>query len=241
MNYIIENAEVKYPRIDKTYKFDTTENRSVPCDPLDDGATYSSQFILDKAQAKALQVAMVEAYAEKSATDDKWPKELPFPFKKTDDGRYEGKVTFKGAYGKEVTNKPKQYDGANKELPDDFQLTTGSTANFSVTLVPYNMATTGVSLRLRAVQVTKYVPMQAASPFDVVEDAYSGEGSPFSVATGAEKSITIAPVSADEVEAVEPEPVEAPISEPKKVVKLKSAAAPKGDTDLSAIVDGWDD
>ena len=76
MNYIIENAEVKYPRIDKTYKFDTTENRSVPCDPLDDGATYSSQFILDKAQAKALQVAMVEAYAEKSATDDKWPKEL---------------------------------------------------------------------------------------------------------------------------------------------------------------------
>lgn len=241
MNYIIENAEVKYPRLDKTYRFDNTENRSVPCDPLDDGAAYSSQFILDKDQAKALQVAMVEAYAGAKKEKDGWPTEIPFPFKKTDDGRYEGKVTFKGAYGKDVTSKPKQYDGANKELPDGFQLTTGSTANFSVTLVPYSMATTGVSLRLRAVQVTKYVPMQAASPFGVVEDGYSGEGSPFSVATDADKIAAVTPVSAEEVEAVEPEVVEAPISEPKKVVKLKSAAAPKGDTDLSAIVDGWDD
>ena len=30
MNYIIENAEVKYPRIDKTYKFDTTQRKVLP-------------------------------------------------------------------------------------------------------------------------------------------------------------------------------------------------------------------
>ena len=47
--YIIENATALYPRIDRTYRYDNMENRSVPCDPLDDGAEYSMKFkILSK-------------------------------------------------------------------------------------------------------------------------------------------------------------------------------------------------
>ena len=41
--FIIKNVEVMYPRINQTYRFDTTENRSVPCDPLDDGAAYTTR------------------------------------------------------------------------------------------------------------------------------------------------------------------------------------------------------
>ena len=38
------------------------------------------------------------------------------PFTKDDDGMYIGKAKLKGAYGKDATNKPKQYDAKNKEL-----------------------------------------------------------------------------------------------------------------------------
>ena len=65
MNYKIVGVEALYPRINKTYKFDNGENRSVPCDPLDDGATYEMSFKMDEKQAKALMTAMASAYKEK--------------------------------------------------------------------------------------------------------------------------------------------------------------------------------
>jgi hypothetical protein len=116
------------------------------------------QFKMDDKQAKELMGAMAAAYAEKR--EAKWPEKIPMPFKKTDDGMFIGKATLKGAYGKDATSKPKQYDAGNKELDEDFALTTGSVGNIAVVLFPYNMREAGVSLRLRAVQVTKYILMQ---------------------------------------------------------------------------------
>ena len=58
MNYLIKGVEVLYPRINKTYRFDNTENRSVPCDPFDDGASYSMQFKMDDKQAKELILSL---------------------------------------------------------------------------------------------------------------------------------------------------------------------------------------
>ena len=123
MNYKIANVEALYPRINKTYKFDSGENRSVPCDPLDDGAAYEMSFKMNETQAKALMTAMASVYKEKR--DAKWPEKFPVPFTKDDEGMYIGKAKLKGAYGKDVTNKPKQYDAKNKELAEDFQLTSG--------------------------------------------------------------------------------------------------------------------
>ncbi|MEK9698448.1 MAG: hypothetical protein VW270_21940 [Candidatus Poseidoniales archaeon] len=226
MNYKIVGVEALYPRINKTYKFDNGENRSVPCDPLDDGATYEMSFKMDEKQAKALMTAMASAYKEKR--EAKWPEKFPVPFSKDDDGMYIGKAKLKGAYGKDATAKPKQYDAKNKVLPDDFQLTTGSTVNIAVVLVPYNMRDAGVSLRLRAVQVIKYVPLQVASPFDEVDGFDSNEGesdeSPF---------FDLEADSGVELEEVVEEPK-------KKAAKVKSAA-PKEKEDLSDLVDAWDD
>ena len=60
------------------------------------------------------------------------------------------------------------------KLDDDFQLTSGSTVNINVELVPYKMSNSGVSLRLRAVQVVSLAEMAEANPFGEV-DGYSAK------------------------------------------------------------------
>ena len=225
--FIIKNVEVMYPRINQTYRFDTTENRSVPCDPLDDGAAYEMSFRMDTDQAKELHAAMAEAY--KGAKKKDWPEKLGMSFKKDDDGMYIGKTKLKGAYGKDITKKPRQFDAKNNKLPDDFLLTTGSTASVQVIFVPYNMRDHGVSLRLSAVQVIKYAePKESASPFDTVDGFVSEDASPFD-----------SNISDDGDDIFEEEP--APEPAPKKAVKKKAAPKPKDKQELSSIVDDWDD
>ena len=233
--YLVNNVEALYPRINKTYRFDNAENRSIACDPLDDGAAYEMSFRMDKDQAKELFTQMAKAYQEKR--EDKWPPKLDMPFKKDDDGMYVGKVKLKGAYGKDVTPKPMQCDSRGTDLPDDFLLTTGSTVNVAVTFVPYNMRDHGVSLRLKGVQVVKYVPMQKANPFGSVEGfTVGGDDNPFTPVAGATKEDMEA--ATDDVFGEEAAEVEAP---PKKKAKKKETPKPKDDDDLSSLIDAWDD
>ena len=234
MTHLISNVEILYPRVNQCYRFDNAENKSIPCDVFEDGAKYETKFRMDKDQAKSLYEAMAIAYAEKR--EKSWPQKLAMPFEKDDDGKYVGKAVLKGAYGKDATAKPKQYDAKSKELPEDFKLTTGSVGNIAVVFVPYNMRDNGVSLRLKAVQVTKYqAPQSAASPFDVVDGfELEVDENPFEV-----QDVPKAAAEAVSDDIVEDEPKEK-VSEPKKIVK-KTAPAPKDDADLASIVDEWDD
>ena len=153
-NYIIPSAEALYPKIDQTYKFDQTANRSVPCDPFDDGAAYELNFKLSESDAKKLYKAMKAYYLERK--EKSWPDKFPNPFKKQEDGTYEGKTRLKGAFGKDASRKPLLVDSKNTPCGDDFRLTSGSIVNISVTFVPYSVSgSTGVSLRINAVQVLK--------------------------------------------------------------------------------------
>jgi len=234
--YVISNVEALWPRINKTYKFDSTENRTIPCDVFDEGAKYETRFRMTKDQAKALFVEMVTAYESKK--EKGWPDKFDMPFKKEEDGMFTFKASLKGAYGKDATFKPIQYDAKSVKLPDDFMLTTGSTVNVAVTFTPYNMREAGVSLRLRAVQVIKYVPMEAASPFGAVEGGFqfSAEENPFEVV--APTPAVVAEVSDD---LFGDDDTSAKVEEPKKVVK-KTAPAPKAKDDaLASIVADWDD
>ena len=234
--YVISNVEALWPRMNKTYKFDNAENRTVPCDAFDEGAKYETRFRMTKDQAKALFMEMVKAYEAKK--EKGWPDKFDMPFKKEEDGTYTHKASLKGAYGKDATFKPVQYDAKSVKLPDDFMLTTGSTVNVAVTFTPYNMREAGVSLRLRAVQVIKYVPMEAASPFGAVEGGFqfSAEENPFEIAEAPAK----APAEAvtDELFG-DDEP--AKVEEPKKVVKKKAPAPKASDDALADIVADWDD
>ena len=114
-----------------------------------------------------------------------------------------------------------QVDAQGTRLPDDFLLTTGSTVNVAVTFNPYEgYGRQDVNLRLKAVQVVKYVPLEDNNPFEAVEGFTIDADNPF---------VAEAPAQ------------EETVPEPKKVVN-KPANPPKAaDDDLSAIVDDWDD
>ena len=66
MHYKIENVEALWPRINRTYKFDSNERKSVPCDPKDPLAAYDMSFRMTKEQAQALWKEMCKAYKDKS-------------------------------------------------------------------------------------------------------------------------------------------------------------------------------
>tara|TARA_R100000988_G_scaffold101636_2_gene74963 strand:- start:33 stop:755 length:723 start_codon:yes stop_codon:yes gene_type:complete len=222
--FMINQVEALYPRLDKTYRFDSKEKRSVPCDVFDDGAKYEVGFRMTSDQAKKLFSQMKTAYSERAGDD--WPEKFDNPFTK-EEGTYKFKSSLKGAYDKDATRKPIQYDASNTKLPDDFLLTTGSTINIAGVCVPYHAKGigTGVSLRLGAVQVTNYVPMQMSSPFEATEGFEADNVNPFQ--------------SMEELEVSEEEVVEE-IVEPKKVAK-KSASVKAKDPEIDAIVDDWDD
>ena len=228
--FIIDDVEALWPRINKPYRFDNAENRTVPCDAFDDNAKYEIKFRMSKDQAKALYLGMCEAYEARK--EKGWPEKVEMPFTKDDDGMYTYKATLKGAYGKEATLKPVQYDSKGVKLPEDFLLTTGSTVNIAVVFVPYNMREAGISLRLKAVQVIKYVPMEAASPFSAVEGGFefSSEENPFEVVEV--KAAT---------NVIEGAFTEEKTPEPTKVSKKTTPKPKKSDADLASVIDDWDD
>ena len=213
--YIIKNVEALWPKINRTYPFDSNEGRSVPCEPNAQNAEYSIQFRMDNATAKGLFPAMSECY--QANKKDKWADKLERTFVKDDEGMFTHKANLKGAYKNQKTQKPLQVDANNHKLPDEFLLTTGSTVNIAVQFVPYDMGgKQNVSLRLRAVQVIKYVPMEERNPFEATDGFVFNktEDNPFT---------------------------EDAVAEPKKVVKKPSPPTKDADADLSSIVDDWDD
>ena len=166
MQHTIKNVEALWPRINRTYKFDAAERKSVPSDPKDPLSAYELSFRMSANQAKELFAEMAKAYNERRKTETAWPEKFTNPFKKEDEtGCWIGKVKLKGNYNGELTQKPKQYDNTGQIYGDDFLLTTGSKINIALTCVPYNMREAGVSLRLRAVQVVEYREMVQENPF----------------------------------------------------------------------------
>ena len=227
-SYILKNVKARYPRIDQPYKFDSkagAKGKSVPCDAIEDGACYELGFVMSKDQAKDLYNAMNAAYKE--AKDSSWPDKLELPFTQLD-GELVGKTKLKASYNKKPTGRPALFDSQNASLPEDFMLTTGSTISVAMELIPYSMATSGVSLRLRGVQVIDYIPYKPASPFDV-ESGFSSVDAP--AAESAEDMFGGLADAEDEVEAV---------AEPEPVKRQKKKDDPKPDEeDLSSIIDDW--
>ena len=68
---VFENVTAQFPRLNKTYKFDTSENKTVPCDPLDDGAAYTLEFIMNNDDAQAYLEQIKKVYKEAAKADTK--------------------------------------------------------------------------------------------------------------------------------------------------------------------------
>tara|TARA_Y100001938_G_C8011908_1_gene390481 strand:+ start:413 stop:1105 length:693 start_codon:yes stop_codon:yes gene_type:complete len=230
MEHIIEEVEILWPKVDRTYRFDNKEKRSVPCSPTEAGAEYRTDFLMPSDTAKDLYKLMLTAYQE--ARDDDWPEKFDVPFDKQDDGRFRYNAKLKGAYDNEPTRKPLQVDADTNKLPDDFRLTTGSTGNVCVVFIPYHGGVgTGVSLRLKAIQVTELAPeREAQSPFGKVKGFTMKDDNPFVKAAPAKEEPVIDDIFGEEK-----------VEQPKVAKSKKKKAAPKEKGDLSSIVEGWDD
>jgi len=246
-SYVIKNVDALYPKINQTYKFDRNagaNGKSVPCDPSLDGAAYSLNFKMTQQQAKELYKAMNDSFLNADRRTAKWADKLQMPFHKeeTEGDVWVGKTTLKGAYNKQLTTRPKQFDSKNTALPEDFLLTSNSTVNISVQLVPYGPSDRseggGVSLRLRAVQVIKYIPMADRSPFDVVDDGFDGGSTTDSKETPAEELFPVEDTPPPKPQAVSDDVFD----EPKvKKTNTKADPKPKNDDDLGALLDEFDD
>ena len=225
-SYIIKNVTALYPKINQPYKFDEKLNRSMPCNALDDGASYSITFRMDEPTAKSLYKAMQASY--QANKKEKWGDKLERQglFTREDEGTYLYKANLKGAYNKQKTLPPLQVDSKGSRLPEDFLLTTNSTVNIAVTFNPYKgYGKESVNLRLKGVQVVKYIPLEDKNPFGVVEDGFTMEND-----SDMFKS--------NESPAVEEEEIE----EPKKVTKKTPPPETKStDSEISDIIDEWDD
>ena len=229
LQYIVEDVEALWPKINRPYRFDNKEKRSVPCDATDDQAKYEIDFRMNKGQAQDLWKAMSGAYA--SQKQESWPDKIKNPFKKEEEG---GTFTFKSklsaAYNGNATPAPAQYDAKNKQLDESFELTTGSTVNVAVVFVPYSIDKdrTGVSLRLKGVQVTNYVPRKSISPFKAVDGFTSEDSSddnPFEE--------VVVDTASEEEDILE-------VEEPKKMSK-KSAAPKEEKSEIADVLSEWDD
>ncbi len=210
-NIIVTGATALYPRLNQTYKFieNNGKKERVSCDPSDDGAEYTLNLVLTKAQAVPLYKAMKNAYEAGKQT--KWAsypshEEL---FEVTDNGEYIAKTKLKGWYNGEATSIT-QFDASNNVLPKDFMLTTGSKVNVLLGLIVYDpthIAGHGVSLRLRQIQVVELKEMSQRSAFDAVEGGFNSQADGF--ATSFETPTTGAAEVAEEVEAPTPKPKKA--------------------------------
>jgi len=148
MIYKIENVECLWPKLDRAYKFDAMQNRSVSVDATDVEGSYEVNVVLNEDEAKALAGAMRKEFNAQRKDDWKdWtPKSLDGVFKKDETGHYIAKIT-KKTYG-DANSKPKQWMQDGSAAQPDFQLTTGSKICVQFIIKPWNYAgKAGVGLR----------------------------------------------------------------------------------------------
>ena len=249
--YLLGDVEALYPHLNQTYRFDGSQGDkglTVPCSATEANAKFSCNFKMSKAKAVDLYKKMKAEYANDRA--EGW-KEMPAEtevFKVGEDGLYEVTTQLKGMFGKDVTKPPRQYDAKNALLPEDFELTTGSTVNTQVEFVSYNSPTgNGVSLRLRAIQVLKLAERKVASapsPFgeeDGFDVATTGDG----FADGFSDTTAAAPVAAapaDDFDAPAPAPKAATpkAATPKASVAKKPTATVEDFNDIDEALDSLD-
>jgi len=177
---VFEGVTAKYPRLNQTYKFDTMENKTVPCNPLDDGASYTLDFEMNNDDAQTFIDKIDEVYKEagKADTKRKWKAEPTYTPYKEIDGVPQGKAKLKGSYSGEKTNPPVQKDADSNKLPEDFELTTGSKVNVWGQLFAYNTgAVSGVGFRLKGVQVLELAERAENDPFEST-DGFKAETAP---------------------------------------------------------------
>ena len=153
---MIRNVEFKYPRLNGTYRFNTSQKKSEECAPTASGASYSIGWEMSKDEASKLH-AELKAHYETCQT--KSPFSKVFGMKKLENGNYEFRAKRNGVNGQGALNeKPRVIDGS-KQLLADVAFWGGSKGNLKVTAYPVTDpdGNGGISLLIDTVQITHAV------------------------------------------------------------------------------------
>ena len=188
-SYIINGATALYPKLNRTYRFDKSKTdkyphgETVPCEIQDDGAEYTLSLELNETEAVKLYNLMKADYVAKKAPT--W-KEFQLPQEvfeyREDTGTYVARTKLPAMFDSEITKPVKQFDAKNKKLDASFELTTGSEVNCLVQIVVYMPQTdkqSGVSLRLRQVQIISLAEKVERSMFNVIDGGFSAPSEGF--------------------------------------------------------------
>ena len=202
-SYIINGATALYPHLNRTYRFDKSKTdkypkgETVPCAIQDDGAEYTLSLELNEAEAVKLYNLMKAEYTAKK--DPTW-KEFMLPTEvfeyREDTGTYVAKTQLRAMFNNDITTPVKQFDAKNKKLDDAFELTTGSEVNALVQIVvymPQTITQSGVSLRLRQVQIKTLAEKVERSMFNVIDGGFSAPSEGFAQEEAEEVAVAVAP------------------------------------------------
>ena len=156
---MVRDVEFKWPRLNATYRYNSSEKRSEEAAPTASGAAYSINWEMTKSEAGKLH-AELKAHYETCQT--KGPFNKVFGMKALENGNYEFKAKRNGVNGQGALNeKPKVIDGQKLPLAD-VAIWGGSRGNIKVTAYPSqnpqtNPPENGISLLIDTVQVTHAV------------------------------------------------------------------------------------
>lgn len=157
---VIKDASLQWPKLDQTYRFNRSENRSEPVAQSAQGASWSCGFLMSAEEAKALWGELQAHYKDCQTRNSKLPKfTTVFGMKKREDGTVVFSAKKNGMSAKGVANEaPKVLAGDLSPLADR-RIWSGSVGN--VRLIAYPVQNPdgdgGISLLLDTIQVTKAI------------------------------------------------------------------------------------
>ena len=155
-----KNIELQYPRLDKTYRYNSQEKRSEPCNPTAQGAAWSVSWTLSSENAKALYAELKAHYEDCKSRDTTMPAfGTVFGMRKLDSGLVSFRAKKNGTNRSGEANQPPTVIGADKRPLENMGIWTGSKGTVRVIAFPSRSpdGEGGISLLLDAVQVLEPV------------------------------------------------------------------------------------
>ena len=153
--FMVRDVEFLYPRLNKTYKYNTSEKRQEECSPRVQGAAYSLAWKMSKDDARKLFEELKAHHASCGKADF----QKVFGMKPQEDETVLFSAKRNGVNGKgEENSPPTVIDGAKQPL-ENTAIWGGSTGNIRVVAYPTTDpdGVNGISLLLDTVQVVEAV------------------------------------------------------------------------------------
>lgn len=153
--FMVRDVEFLYPRLDKTYRWNSAENKREECNRNADGAEWTVSWKMDKERALQLYNDLKSHHASCNAGEF----QTVFGMKKQDDGSIVFGAKRKAKNKKGDENSPPSMIDASKQPLEDRAIWSGSKGSIRVIAYPstHPKGDKGISLLIDALQIVEPV------------------------------------------------------------------------------------